>query len=311
MNTILNVEKICKSFGKNKVLNEVSFKIKKGQILGFIGPNGAGKTTAIKLILGLQLMDSGEVYINNYNIKKDYENAIAKVGAIVENPDLYLFLTWRQNLRLFSRYYGEVDEKYLDYLLEKVNLIERADDKVSNYSLGMRQRLGIAVSLINHPNLLVLDEPTNGLDPEGIKDLRDIIIKLAKTENIGVLISSHNLAELDGFCNRICLIDKGQIIKDINLDTLKNSEKPVFFIKLDKLSKIGVGIAFSPIRNKKLFNKSHSFQCLVKYFSEKIGFFSNSMEDNSDFNLLIPLKISSYFKDKIAVASFKTSFLRS
>ena len=238
MNTILNVEKICKSFGKNKVLNEVSFKIKKGQILGFIGPNGAGKTTAIKLILGLQLMDSGEVYINNYNIKKDYENAIAKVGAIVENPDLYLFLTGRQNLRLFSRYYGEVDEKYLDYLLEKVNLIERADDKVSNYSLGMRQRLGIAVSLINHPNLLVLDEPTNGLDPEGIKDLRDIIIKLAKTENIGVLISSHNLAELDGFCNRICLIDKGQIIKDINLDTLKNSEKPVFFIKLDKLSKI-------------------------------------------------------------------------
>lgn len=238
MNTILNVEKICKSFGKNKVLNEVSFKIKKGQILGFIGPNGAGKTTAIKLILGLQLMDSGEVYINNYNIKKDYENAIAKVGAIVENPDLYLFLTGRQNLRLFSRYYGEVDEKYLDYLLEKVNLIERADDKVSNYSLGMRQRLGIAVSLINHPNLLVLDEPTNGLDPEGIKDLRDIIIKLAKTENIGVLISSHNLAELDGFCNRICLIDKGQIIKDINLDTLKNSEKPVFFIKLDKLSNI-------------------------------------------------------------------------
>jgi len=238
MNTILNVDKICKSFGKNKVLNEVSFKIKKGQILGFIGPNGAGKTTAIKLILGLQLMDSGEVYINNYNIKKNYENAIAKVGAIVENPDLYLFLTGRQNLRLFGRYYGNVDEKYLDYLLEKVNLIERADDKVSNYSLGMRQRLGIAVSLINHPNLLVLDEPTNGLDPEGIKDLRDIIIKLAKTENIGVLISSHNLAELDGFCNRICLIDKGQIIKDINLDTLKNSEKPVFFIKLDKLSKI-------------------------------------------------------------------------
>ena len=176
MNTILNVEKICKSFGKNKVLNEVSFKIKKGQILGFIGPNGAGKTTAIKLILGLQLMDSGEVYINNYNIKKDYENAIAKVGAIVENPDLYLFLTGRQNLRLFSRYYGEVDEKYLDYLLEKVNLIGRADDKVSNYSLGMRQRLGIAVLLLNNPTLMLLDEPMNGLDPSGVAELRNLII---------------------------------------------------------------------------------------------------------------------------------------
>lgn len=238
MNAILNVEKISKRFGKNRVLDNVSFKIRKGQILGFIGPNGAGKTTAIKLILGLQSIDSGNVYINDFNIKKDFEKAISRVGAIVENPDLYLYLTGRQNLEVISRYYGKVDENYIDNLLNKVGLIDRADDKVSNYSLGMRQRLGIAASLINHPNLLILDEPTNGLDPEGIKDLRDIILELANKEKIAVLISSHNLAELDSFCTHICLIDKGKIIKNVNMQSLKNSEKPTFFIKLDTLEGI-------------------------------------------------------------------------
>ena len=234
MNVVLNVEKICKRFGKNQVLKEVSFKIRKGQILGFIGPNGAGKTTAIKLILGLQSIDSGDVYINNFNVKKNFEKAIEKVGAIVENPDLYLYLTGRQNLEVIARYYGKVDEKVIDSLLDKVGLKDRADDKVNNYSLGMRQRLGIAASLINNPNLLVLDEPTNGLDPEGIKDLRDLIIDLAKKDKIAVLISSHNLSELDSFCTHICLIDQGRIIKNVNMNTLKTGEKTVYSIKLNK-----------------------------------------------------------------------------
>ena len=233
MSVVLNVEKINKRFGKNKVLDNVSFKLRKGQIMGFIGPNGAGKTTAIKLILGLQSIDSGEVYINNYNIKKNFEKAIEKVGAIVENPDLYLYLTGRQNLEVIARYYDNVSESVIDDLLNKVGLEERADDKVSNYSLGMRQRLGIAASLINNPNLLILDEPTNGLDPEGIKDLRDLIVELAKSKKIAVLISSHNLSELDSFCTHICLIDKGKIIKNVNMNTLKMGKKTVYSIKLN------------------------------------------------------------------------------
>ena len=233
MNVVLNVEKISKKFGRNQVLDKVSFKIRKGQIMGFIGPNGAGKTTAIKLILGLQGIDSGEVYINNYNVKKDFEKAIAKVGAIVENPDLYLYLTGRQNLEVVSRYYGKVNKDIINNLLSKVGLMERADDKVANYSLGMRQRLGIAASLINNPNLLILDEPTNGLDPEGIKELRDLIIELASKNKVAVLISSHNLSELDSFCTHICLIDKGKIIKNVNMKTLKEGDKTVYTIKLN------------------------------------------------------------------------------
>ena len=232
MDVVLNVRKINKRFGKNKVLNDVSFKIKQGQIMGFIGPNGAGKTTAIKLILGLQSIDSGEVYINNFNVKSNFEKAIEKVGAIVENPDLYLYLTGRQNLEVIARYYGKVDEMLIDDLLETVGLKERADDKVSNYSLGMRQRLGIAASLINSPNLLILDEPTNGLDPSGIKDLRDLIINLAKKKKIAVLISSHNLLELDSFCTHICLINKGEIVKIVNMKELKAGDKSVYNIKL-------------------------------------------------------------------------------
>lgn len=219
-NTILKCESLNKSFGKKKILKDVSFTIKKGDILGLIGPNGSGKTTTIKLILGLNSIDSGNVTINGFDIKKDFESAIKGVGAIVENPDMYMYLSGYENLKLVANMYN-VSSSKIDEVVKLVKLEGRIKDKVSKYSLGMRQRLGIAQALINSPNLLILDEPTNGLDPEGIKELRDLLKNLAKKENIAVLISSHNLAELDSFCNKVCIIQNGTIIESNEVKKLK------------------------------------------------------------------------------------------
>lgn len=238
METILEVKDLNKSFGKKQVLRDVSFEMRQGEILGLIGPNGAGKTTAIKLILGLQSINSGEVLINGYDIKKEFRDAICSVGAIVESPDLYMYLTGRKNLELIARLYKGVTKERIDEVVKIVGLENRIDDKVSKYSLGMRQRLGIAAAIIHKPNVLILDEPTNGLDPEGIKDLRILLKKLAKTEKMGILISSHNLSELESFVTDVCLIKNGEVITTAPIEEIKKDEKTSYVIKLDKTSKI-------------------------------------------------------------------------
>ena len=228
MKNILECKNLCKSFGKRQILKNVSFSIAQGDILAFIGPNGSGKTTTIKLILGLQRIDSGEVLINGKDITKDFEEAISKVGAIVENPDSYMYLTGWQNLRLIANYYDNISDDDINEVVKYVGLESRINDLVSKYSLGMRQRLGIARALLNKPNILILDEPTNGLDPEGIKDLRVLLKRLA-SDGMGILISSHNLAELESFCNKVCIIDSGVIIETSEVNTLKNNENIVVF----------------------------------------------------------------------------------
>ncbi len=234
---ILKIKNLHKSFGKKKILKNVSFNVNEGDILGFIGPNGAGKTTTIKMILGLQSINSGTVTINGYDIKKNFEKAIEKVGTIVENPDLYMYLSGYDNLKLISNLYKNVDKKRIEEVIKIVKLETRINDKVSKYSLGMRQRLGIAQALLHKPNLLILDEPTNGLDPEGIKELRDIIRRLAAKEKVGVVISSHNLSELESFCNKIVIIKNGEIVETNELKKVKNIEESYIF-EVDKISKI-------------------------------------------------------------------------
>ena len=234
---ILKIKNLNKSFGKKKILKNVSFNVNEGDILGFIGPNGAGKTTTIKMILGLQSINSGTVTINGYDIKKNFEKAIEKVGTIVENPDLYMHLSGYDNLKLISNLYKNVDKKRIDEVIKIVKLETRINDKVSKYSLGMRQRLGIAQALLHKPNLLILDEPTNGLDPEGIKELRDIIKRLATKEKVGVVISSHNLSELESFCNKIVIIKNGEIVETNELKKVKNIEESYIF-EVDEISKI-------------------------------------------------------------------------
>ena len=222
MKKLLECQNLCKSFGKKQILKDVSFEIDEGDILAFIGPNGSGKTTTIKLILGLQNIDKGKVTINGFDIEKDFVKSIEKVGAIVENPDTYMYLTGWQNLKLTANLYKDITDEKIKEIVKLVELEERINDKVSKYSLGMRQRLGIARALINEPNVLILDEPTNGLDPEGIKDLRNLLKKLAK-EGLGILISSHNLAELESFCNKVLIIDNGTIIETSEVKELKNN----------------------------------------------------------------------------------------
>ena len=252
MNKILECKNICKKFGKKRILSDVSFDICEGDILAFIGPNGSGKTTTIKLILGLQSIDSGSVIINGYNVVDDFTKAIFKVGAIVENPDLYMYLTGWQNLKIVANCYkGITDEKILS-IVEYVGLKSRINDKVSKYSLGMRQRLGIARALLNSPNILILDEPTNGLDPEGIKDLRDLLKKLAK-DGMGILISSHNLAELESFCNKVCIIDNGKIIESSFVNEFKNSENRVIF-KVNDTSNLPISNAIEVKKNSFVIN---------------------------------------------------------
>ena len=234
MKTVLECKNLNKKIGKKDILNNVSLEVKEGDILGFIGPNGAGKTTTIKLILGLQKINSGEVKINGYDIEKQFEKAIERVGTIVENPDLYLYMSGLENLKIIARLYKNVDEKRIEEVIKLVGLENRIKDKVSKYSLGMRQRLGIAQAIIHKPNLLILDEPTNGLDPEGIKQLRDLLTKLAKEENMGILISSHNLAELESFCNKISIIQNGKIIETSSLEDAKRVKgKIIYEIELD------------------------------------------------------------------------------
>ena len=228
MKKLLECQNLCKNFGKKQILKNVSFEIDEGDILAFIGPNGSGKTTTIKLILGLQKIDKGKVSINGFDVEKDFVKAIEKVGAIVENPDTYMYLTGWQNLKIIANLYKDVTDEEIKKIVKLVDLEKRINDKVSKYSLGMRQRLGIARALINKPNVLILDEPTNGLDPEGIKDLRNLLKKLAK-EGMGILISSHNLAELESFCNKVLIIDNGKIIETSKVNEFKsNGNKYIF-----------------------------------------------------------------------------------
>ena len=237
-NTILKCENLYKSFRKKEILKDVSLEICSGDILGFIGPNGAGKTTTIKLILGLQKIGSGKVIINGFDIQKNFEKAIAKVGAIIENPDLYMYMSGYDNLKLISNLYPNVDEARINEVIKLVGLENRINDKVSKYSLGMRQRLGVAQAILHKPNLLILDEPTNGLDPEGIKDLRELLVKLAKNENMGILISSHNLAELESFCNKVSIIKNGVIVETSDLETVKKeASEGNYIIEVDDARK--------------------------------------------------------------------------
>ena len=180
-----------------------------------------GKTTTIKLILGLQSITSGKVTINGYDIQKEFTHAIKKVGAIVENPDMYMYLSGYDNLKLVSNLYKDITKERIDKVVKLVKLENRIHDKVSKYSLGMRQRLGIAQAILHEPNLLILDEPTNGLDPEGIKEMRELLVELATKEKMAILISSHNLAELDNFCTKVCIIKNGEIIETSEISKIK------------------------------------------------------------------------------------------
>ena len=210
--TVLELKNVNKTYGKRKVIDNISLEVKEGEIYGFLGPNGSGKTTTIKMILRLISSDSGEIKVNGYDVKKQFEKAMECIGAIVENPDMYKYMSGIDNLRLHARI-RNIDEQRVNEVLEMVDLKDRKKEKVSKYSLGMKQRLGLALTLLHKPKVLILDEPTNGLDPAGIKKLRDILKEIAHKENVAVFVSSHILSEMQLMCDKVAVIDSGKIVK--------------------------------------------------------------------------------------------------
>lgn len=218
---ILEVTNLSKSFGQIKVLTDINLEMYEGEIVGLIGPNGAGKTTFIKTILNLYKYDKGSVKICSYDTQTNLEQALSKIGCIIENPDMYEHLSGRQNLKITELINGITDKDYVDKIVKFVRLGHRINDKVKKYSLGMKQRLGIANALIKKPKLLILDEPTNGLDPSGIKELREILKKISIEQNMCILVSSHILSELENICDKIAVIDKGKMLKVFGIEEVK------------------------------------------------------------------------------------------
>lgn len=266
---------------KNKIIVEnISFSINKGDIVGFIGPNGAGKTTIIKLILGLMKLSEGKVFINGFDIEKDFIKAIEKVGSIVENPDLYMYLSGYDNLKIIANNYKNISKDRIHEVIKIVGLENRIKDKVSTYSLGMRQRLGIAEAILNQPDLLILDEPTNGLDVEGIIEIRNLIKQLSQ-QGMAIFISSHNLTEIDNLCNRIIAIKNGKIIADDtieNFTTISNISSYILELNyIGNLAKIISDYKFEIIKDNKIrvyISKDKLTELMQKLIENKYQIYS-------------------------------------
>lgn len=217
---VLSVKGLKKRIGQKTIVEDISFDVGGGEVFGFLGPNGAGKTTTIRMLVGLIKPTAGKITIGGYDVQRDFRQSMRQVGCIVENPELYSYLSGWENLKQFSRMLGDVPDERLTQLVQMVHLDERIHDKVKTYSLGMKQRLGIAQALLGRPKLLILDEPTNGLDPAGIRELREFIRTLVKEEGISVFISSHLLSEVQMICDRVAIINHGKMIKVATIQDL-------------------------------------------------------------------------------------------
>ena len=218
----LQIMNVTKTFGKKTAVDNVSFDLFPGEVFGFLGPNGAGKTTIIKMIMGFFRPDEGTIIINGFNRKTHYEAAMSSIGGIVENPEMYNSLSARLNLQMYARLHEGVTNERIDEVIELVGLSDRADEPVKKYSLGMKQRIGLAQALLHRPKVLILDEPTNGLDPAGIHLLRDILTNCAHEEGVAVMVSSHLLSEIQLMCDRIGIINHGKLLKICSIDDFVN-----------------------------------------------------------------------------------------
>lgn len=209
---VVRMQGVSKVISSRHLVQDLTLDIYPGQVFGFLGPNGAGKTTTIRMMVGLMSISRGDIFIAGHSVKTQFEDAIREVGAIVENPEMYKFLTGYQNLVHFARMSPGVTKERIQEAIELVGLRDRIHDKVKTYSLGMRQRLGVAQAILHRPKLLVLDEPTNGLDPQGIRELRDYLRKLTLTEGTTVFVSSHLLSEMELMCDTVAVIQDGKLI---------------------------------------------------------------------------------------------------
>ena len=267
---ILSVKNLSKSFGKRKAVDGLSFEIRKGEIFGFLGPNGAGKSTAIRTMLSLLKPDMGDIEIFDKSVRKYHNSALRGVGALVERPDFYNYLSADKNLALLATM-DKVSQNRILEVLEIVGLADRGEDKVKAFSQGMKQRLGIAQALLSNPKLLILDEPTNGLDPRGMKEVRGLIRKLAQ-EGITILLSSHLLHEVEQVCTTMAIINLGKLIKIGSVhDLLNEADTYITEIKAKPV-----------VKTKKILKDSK----FVSFIEESNGIFKVKIA-NKDLSQLI------------------------
>lgn len=237
MTGIVKLDNVTKVIKGRKIIDSISFEVRKGEVFGFLGPNGAGKTTTIRMIVGLIGITEGDIEIAGKSIKTDFEQAVSRVGAIVENPEMYKFLTGYQNLIHYARMTKGVTKEKILEVVELVGLTKRIHEKVKTYSLGMRQRLGLAQCLLHDPEVLILDEPTNGLDPAGIREIRDHLRMLAREQDMAVIVSSHLLSEMEMMCDRIAIIQNGKLIDVQQIHDFVQGTETMFSFELDDQAK--------------------------------------------------------------------------
>ena len=232
MESLIEVTQLCKKLDQFTAVNDLSFTINKGDIFGFLGENGAGKSTTIRMLLTLIKPTSGEIKFFGKNLEQNRKEILREVGAMIERPDLYKYLTAFDNLNLFAKMSGlKLSKNSLMEQLDLVGLADRSNSKVKTFSQGMKQRLGIAVALVHNPALIILDEPTNGLDPQGIADIRNLILKLSRERGKTILVSSHLLSEIEIIANRMLIIHKGKKIVEGSVNSLLDPSKTIIKIE--------------------------------------------------------------------------------
>lgn len=211
MKPAIEVVNLEKKKGKKRILHNINFNIHQGEVVGFLGANGAGKTTTLKCIMGLYDYE-GTIEVLGQDIKKEHEEVCKKINGLIEEPCFYPYLSGMQNLTIHAMYYDKIKKKKIKEVISLLKMEEFIRDKVKSYSLGMKQRLGIALALINEPDIILLDEPMNGLDPDGIRELRELLKKMAHQDNKAIFVSSHILSEMQMLCDRVIFIQKGKIV---------------------------------------------------------------------------------------------------
>ncbi|WP_377803046.1 ABC transporter ATP-binding protein [Bacillus amyloliquefaciens] len=234
METVLELQQVKKTIKGRTIIHDLSFSVRAGEVFGFLGPNGAGKTTTIRMMVGLMKLSQGDIVICGESITKNYAKAVRHVGAIVENPELYKFLSGYKNLQQYARMVKSVTKEKIDEVIELVGLQDRIHDKVKTYSLGMRQRLGLAQSLLHNPKVLILDEPTNGLDPAGIREIRDHLKKLTREKGMAVIVSSHLLSEMELMCDRIGILQKGELVDIQKVRDEGKEDKDTYYFHIEQ-----------------------------------------------------------------------------
>lgn len=211
MDQAIVIENLTKKYKNSRGIEDVSLSVQRGEIFGFLGPNGAGKTTAMKIMTGLMAPDSGDVRLSGYSILENYEKAMQRVGCMIESVIPFAYLTAYENMKLCARYY-ELGDSRIEECLELTGMLKFKNEKAKNYSLGMKQRLGISLALLSNPQIMILDEPLNGLDVEGMVEMRNLILKLAQEQNTTFFISSHLIHDVELTCNKIGILYGGRLL---------------------------------------------------------------------------------------------------